>query len=189
MGWGGPGVALAGGTFIASPPWGDRRLALVPQDEGTEPRAVAPAYFRLVIDWDHPEQTTVRLRGDWLPTHDLGSVDADGYLSFPGRLDEIANVGGVKVARDDIERVARAMRGVLDGAAVGASDPGGIYGGVAPLYVVADRDAGLSVEAAKDYCAQHLQPESVPCAVRFVAALPRTDTGKLQRRWLRGGLA
>jgi long-chain acyl-CoA synthetase len=154
-----PGEILVGGEHVASGYWGD------------------------------PELTATCLRDGWLHTGDCGSLDADGYFHFIGRLDDVMNVGGVKVAPEKIERVARSIPGVLDCAAVAGCDPRGIYGQVPFLYVVGDRRASLCARAVKTYCAEQLLPEEVPHEVRFIDEIPRTDTGKIQRGRLRAAHA
>jgi acyl-CoA synthetase (AMP-forming)/AMP-acid ligase II len=135
--------------------------------------------------WGDPALTATRLGDGWLHTHDYGSLDADGYCHFSGRMDDVMNVGGVKVSPEKIERVARTMPGVLDCAAVAGDDPRGVYGQVPLLFVVGDRAAPLSGQTVRAYCAQRLLPEEVPYEVRFIDAIPRTDTGKVQRGRLR----
>jgi len=139
--------------------------------------------------WKNPELTKSRLRDGWFHTNDYGSVDADGYIRLSGRMDDLMNVGGIKVSPEKIEGVVRAIPGVADCAAVAAKDPRGIYGDVPLLYVVREEQARLSTAAVKSYCVAHLVAEEVPHEVIFIDAIPRTDAGKVLRARLRGGVA
>jgi acyl-coenzyme A synthetase/AMP-(fatty) acid ligase len=100
-------------------------------------------------------------------------------------MDDVMNVGGVKVSPERIENVAKSLPGVIDCAAVGGRDSRGIYGEVPLLYVVGDGSTSLSAQRVKSYCAERLLPEEVPHEVLFIDAIPRTDTGKIQRSHLR----
>jgi len=135
--------------------------------------------------WGDDQLTAARLRQGWLHTSDCGSIDADGYVRLLGRMDDVMNVGGVKVSPERIENVAKSLPGVIDCAAVGGRDSRGIYGEVPLLYVVGDGSTSLSAQRVKSYCAERLLPEEVPHEVLFIDAIPRTDTGKIQRSHLR----
>jgi long-chain acyl-CoA synthetase len=135
--------------------------------------------------WGDDQLTAAGLRHGWLHTSDCGSIDADGYVRLLGRMDDVMNVGGVKVSPERIESVARDIPGVADCAAVGRHDSSGIYGELPLLYVVGDGSTSLSARRIKSYCAERLLPEEVPHEVLFIDAIPRTDTGKIQRAHLR----
>jgi long-chain acyl-CoA synthetase len=135
--------------------------------------------------WGDSALTAERLRDGWLYTRDRGRFDEQGYLHLAGRIDDVINVGGVKVAPEKIEDVARRIPGVADCAAVAMVDPNGVYGEVPLLYVVPDGSSELSIATVKSCCAQHLLAEEAPHDVMFIESIPRTDTGKIQRAQLR----
>jgi acyl-coenzyme A synthetase/AMP-(fatty) acid ligase len=105
------------------------------------------------------------LRGDWVVSGDRFSRDADGTFRYGGRADDLLKVGGVFVAPVEVERVLMEHPAVVlrDGFAAGAA--------------LADELVAL----ARARLALH----KVPRRVEFVAALPRSDRGKLVRREVR----
>ena len=119
----------------------------------------------------------------WFRTGDLGYLDDDGYLYITGRLREVINRGGEKIAPREIEELLLTHPAVSDAAVVGEPHP--LYGQRVVAYVTA-RDA-WSEQAAqhvREYCAQCLSAYKVPEAIYCVPALPRNGNGKLNRQAL-----
>lgn len=123
----------------------------------------------------------------WFRTGDLGYRDGAGYVFITGRLREIINYGGHKIAPREIEETLLAHPRVREAAVAGEPDP--IYGQRVIAYVVPDADTAASdaaplAETLRTFCAQQLSAHKVPASFTFVAALPRTATGKVQRHAL-----
>lgn len=122
----------------------------------------------------------------WFRTGDLGHVDAEGYIYLTGRLRDVINCGGHKVAPREVEEVLLAHPSVRDVAVVGESDP--VFGQRVVAYVVADQEAmspGKTLaKSLQTYCAQRLSAYKVPSAFLAVSSLPRNRTGKIQRHLL-----
>ena len=138
--------------------------------------------------WNDPEATAERLRpGRWpwereLRTGDLFRIDADGFLYFVARRDDMLKSRGEKVAPREVEAVLHAADGVRMAAVVGAPDR--LLGQAIVAYVVPHDDAELTPTALRRHCAAHLEDYMVPARVELRDALPTTANGKVDRRAL-----
>lgn len=136
--------------------------------------------------WGKPEETARKLRsiqGDdrpWLHTDDLFRLDAEGYLYFVGRRDDVFKVGGHKVSPVEVEETLALMPGIVEAAVTGAPDAE--WGQVVKAFVVAGDEAAPMAEDVIRFCAQRLRGFMVPKSVTFVRQLPKTESGKLRRR-------
>lgn len=135
--------------------------------------------------WENPEATDRALRPGPFPwekvlrTGDLFRTDAEGFLYFVGRKDDIIKTRGEKVSPKEVENVLYALPGIREAAVVGVPDP---ILGLAIRAVVVAPDTGLTQQDVIRYCARHLEDFMVPKHVEFRDALPKTDTGKISRR-------
>ncbi len=117
----------------------------------------------------------------WFRTGDLGRLDADGYIHITGRLRDVINRGGEKIAPREVEETLLVHPDVQDVVVVGEPDP--IFGQRAVAYVVPYRTGLPDLEARLlDHAAARLTRYKVPSAVVEVESLPRTRTGKVQRQ-------
>jgi acetyl-CoA synthetase len=136
--------------------------------------------------WNLPEKTAEKFRGDWLRTGDLGSVDADGYITFASRDDDVITSAGYRIGPSEIENCLMGDADVLMAAAIGIPDP--VRTEAVRAYVVL-RD-GASTDGAEkrliDRVKARISPHVAPRDVVFVDSLPMTATGKVMRRALRG---
>ena len=133
--------------------------------------------------WNRPEETAAAFHGDWFLTGDYARFDADGYLWFLGRKDDVIKSFGYRVSPYEVERVLKDHPGIADCAAVGEE--------VAPTkvivaaYVVPHPGINLSADDVLAFARQHLASYKAPRVVHLVADLPRTRNGKVLRRALR----
>jgi len=113
----------------------------------------------------------------WFHTSDLGRRLADGRLEVIGRLDDVINTGGVKVAPLLVERALTAVDGVTDACVVGLPDPE--WGQVVAAAVVAEHrpTEELLCEAVRAAAGRAAAPK----LIRFVPALPLLGPGKVDR--------
>jgi acyl-CoA synthetase (AMP-forming)/AMP-acid ligase II len=133
--------------------------------------------------WQQPELTRATLRDGWLRTGDEGWMDDDGYLYLRGRKGDVINVGGLKVAPHEIERRLCEIPGVREAACVGAPDPRGVLGQVVKAFLVSDAETS-ELEIAERL--RRVLPEhELPRLFERVAALPKTESGKIKRAELR----
>ena len=138
--------------------------------------------------WADAEATAERLRqGRWpwerlLATGDLFRTDADGYLYFVSRTDDIIKSRGEKVVPREIEEVLYTASSVHEAAVVGVPDR--LLGEAVVAHVSAQRGREIDTQALKRLCAERLEDFMIPKRVIVHDALPRTPNGKLDKRAL-----
>jgi long-chain acyl-CoA synthetase len=136
--------------------------------------------------WNDPEATARALRSGpfaWekvLHTGDLFRADADGFLYFVARKDDIIKTRGEKVSPKEVENALYALPGIREAAVVGVPDP--VLGLALKAVVAADPQAHLTAHDVIRHCARHLEDFMVPKMVEFRDALPKTESGKISRR-------
>jgi acetyl-CoA synthetase len=123
-------------------------------------------------------------RGRWAPTRDLARMDADGYFYHAGRADDVIISAGWTMSAVEIENAILRHPDVREVAAIGVADE--LRGQVVKAFVVSNRTGGEEFateiqELVKSRLSQHEYPRQVA----FVAALPKTPAGKLNRKVLR----
>jgi acyl-CoA synthetase (AMP-forming)/AMP-acid ligase II len=116
-------------------------------------------------------------------TGDYGHADADGFLYFEGRLDDIFKSGGEKVSAREIEDVLLAHDAVAEAAVV--SVPDATLGAVPVAHAVLHPGSRCSERELRAFCAGRLSSYKVPRSVFFVEELRKTATGKVQKHLLK----
>ncbi len=138
--------------------------------------------------WHRIERTRATMLGEWLRTGDMFARDAEGWFTFAGRADDMLKVGGQWVSPAEVEARLCAHPAVLEAGVVGRADAAGL---VRPhAFVVPAPGAEPSPALAATLAAwarEGLAGYKVPAALAFVAELPKTATGKVQRFRLRTG--
>jgi len=125
----------------------------------------------------NPAATAEAFFGDWFRTGDRG-VLRDGYLFLEGRLKEMIIRGGENISPAEIEQVLLSHPAVSDAVCFGQADEK--YGELVAAAVTLTQD--LQARALIDYCREQLAPFKVPATIFIVPEIPRTATGKVQRR-------
>ncbi len=125
-----------------------------------------------------PEANAAAFIDGWFRTGDTGVIDNDGYLALIGRIKELINRGGEKISPDEVEAVLLAHPAVAEATVFGVPDPK--YGEEVAAAVILRSAA--SEQELKAYCATRLADFKVPKAIHTVAAIPKSATGKIQRR-------
>jgi benzoate-CoA ligase family protein len=132
--------------------------------------------------WQAREKSLQTYAGDTVMSGDLFARDADGFFHYRGRADDLLKVGGIWVAPQEIEQCLEAHADVAECAVVGYEEDGLQK----PRAFVVLRDgATVDAEALQAYVKATLSPHKYPRDVRFVGELPRTGSGKVDRRALR----
>ena len=121
-----------------------------------------------------PNQET----GGCLLTGDLFRTDADGFLYFVSRKDDIIKTRGEKVSPQEVERVLYGLPGVREAAVTGMDDP--VFGQVVRAHVAVEPGSTLTERDVMRHCASQLEDYMVPKTVEFRDALPRTGSGKIR---------
>jgi 4-hydroxybenzoate-CoA ligase len=136
--------------------------------------------------WNQHEKTRQTIQGDWIRTGDKYYCDADGFYFYAGRTDDMLKAGGIWVSPVEIENVLIDHEAVQECAVVGKDDGDGLSKPFA--YVVLRSAASASPDLAaalQQFVRERLADYKRPRGVAFVAELPKTATGKLQRFKLR----
>ncbi|NIZ12599.1 class I adenylate-forming enzyme family protein [Phaeobacter sp. HF9A] len=139
--------------------------------------------------WKNPTATAKRLKpgplaGEWvLYTGDTCRIDADGFLYFVGRSDDILKIGGEKVAPIEVETTLIAHPEVTAACVLGEADP--VHGQICVAHV----ETGTSVQALLTWCRDRLDPQAVPAKIKTYTSLARTQNGKIDRAVLASGQA
>lgn len=133
--------------------------------------------------WQDAEATAAAFHDGWFRTGDLGHRDEDGFYWFDGRKKEIIVHGGSNISPQEVEAVLYEHPAVAEVAVVGRPHP--VWGEGVVAHVVLQ--AGQRVEASEliAFARSRLADYKVPDTVVFQAELPKSPTGKLQRRVLR----
>lgn len=133
--------------------------------------------------WRDAEATARTLRGGWLHTGDIGHLDAEGFLYLAGRRSDMIKTGAHRVHPGDIEEAIAEVPGVVEAAVVGIDDA--LLGQAVMAFVVAPTLAAApgntGINAIKAHCRKRLAQYKIPRDIAFVAALPRTASGKVRR--------
>ncbi len=148
--------------------------------------------------WKNEAATRAKFTGDWCRTGDLAKRDADGYLWYEGRADDVFKAAGYRIGPGEIENCLVKHPAVANAAVV--PKPDRERGAVVKAYVVLAPDliAGRARQSAaggqfdaeiiamlQAHVKTMLAPYEYPKEIEFIDALPMTTTGKVQRRVLR----
>jgi acyl-CoA synthetase (AMP-forming)/AMP-acid ligase II len=125
----------------------------------------------------NPEANAVSFRDGWFRTGDLG-VLRDGYLYLRGRLKEMILRGGENISPAEIDEVLLSHPAVSEAVCFGVDDE--TYGQIVEAAVVLA--SPLTEQELRAHCRRSLAAFKVPGTIRVVEAIPRTPTGKVQRR-------
>ncbi len=140
--------------------------------------------------WNNAQATTDKYSGDWLRTGDLAQIDADGYLWYRGRADDMFKSAGYRIGPSEIENCLVKHAAVANAAVV--PKPDAERGNLIKAFVVltegtlrnSTNDSALIVEL-QQHVRGLLAPYEYPKEIEFIDSLPMTTTGKVQRRVLR----
>ena len=127
------------------------------------------------------------VKNGWNVTGDVYRVDEDGYFWFVSRADDMIVSAGYNIAGPEVEWALLAHPAVRECAVVGAEDPerGTVVKACIVLAPGRAGDAAL-VKELQDFVKSRIAPYKYPRIVEFLEALPKTATGKLSRKTLRG---
>jgi acetyl-CoA synthetase len=136
--------------------------------------------------WNNPAASARKFRGEWLVTGDQGTADADGYLRFVGRDDDVITSAGYRIGPGEIEDCLNRHPSVLMSAAIGKPDP--LRTEIVKAFVVLREGIAPSEALAREiqgFVRTRLAAHEYPREIAFVDSLPLTTTGKIIRRALR----
>lgn len=158
---------------------GETGELVLPMDRGAPP-GLTIGYYK------NPEATTEVFRDGYYHTGDLCWRDADGYFWFVGRNDDIIKSSGYRVGPFEVESALVAHPAVLEAAVTGLPDPD--RGQIVKATVVLARGFSPSealVKELQDFVKKETAPYKYPRRIEFVDELPKTTSGKIQRKEIR----
>ena len=155
----------------------------VPPGEVGEVRVRGPTVMREY--WRNPEATAATLAGGWLHTGDVGSLDADGFLTLKDRSKDLIISGGANIYPREVEEVLVAHHAVLEVAVVGRAHTE--WGEEVVAFVVAREDIKPRqlVAELEALCLGNIARFKRPRHYEFIAELPKNNTGKVLKAVLR----
>jgi acyl-CoA synthetase (AMP-forming)/AMP-acid ligase II len=133
--------------------------------------------------WQNPAATAETIRGGWLHTGDIGSVDADGFLTLKDRSKDLIISGGSNIYPREVEEVLMQHESVLEATVVGRPDPE--WGEEVVAFVVLRPGRAADEKALDRYCLDRMARFKRPRRYHFVESLPKNNYGKVLKRSLR----
>lgn len=135
--------------------------------------------------WNRPEETAKKLVPGPIPgevvlrTGDIFRTDADGWLYFVARTDDIIKSRGEKVSPREVESAIYALPGVREVAVIGVPDE--LLGQAVKAFIALDEGHAYSEREVIRHCLGRIESFMVPKHVVFVDTLPKTDNGKIRK--------
>ncbi len=185
----GPTVPVRPGS--AGKPQQTRRIAILPVETGDTPLPTAEigllAIHRsdpglMLGYWNRPDEDAATTRGDWFVGGDLAAFDADGYVWYHGRADDIMNAGGFRVSPLEVETALADCPGIAEVAVTEHRVDETLS--IIAAFVVRRPGSDIDSDAVLAHAGGRLAAYKRPRQVFFVESLPRNVNGKLQRRAL-----
>jgi acetyl-CoA synthetase len=136
--------------------------------------------------WKREAATVAKYTGDWCRTGDLATQDADGYLWYQGRADDMFKAAGYRIGPSEVENCLVQHAAVANAAVV--PKPDRERGAVVKAFVVlvaGVQGSDALVAELQAHVRGKLAPYEYPKEIEFIEALPMTTTGKVQRKVLR----
>jgi acyl-CoA synthetase (AMP-forming)/AMP-acid ligase II len=132
--------------------------------------------------WEDPEHTQEALQDGWLHGGDIASCDEDGFYTFHERNREIIIHGGSNVGPHEVEDVIDSHPDVKESCVVGVPDPH--YGAVLAAFIEWEPYTQDNLDELKAWVASRLAAYKVPDAWHTMDPIPKTATGKIDRKLL-----
>lgn len=136
--------------------------------------------------YNDPEKTAQAIKGNWLYTGDMMSIDEDGFFYVVDRKDFLIKTGGLKVYPLEIENVIHELPQINDVGVIGLEDEK--WGEMVTAAVSLKPNAKITEQEIIEYCKTRLASFKVPKRVVFLEQLPRDSAGKLSKRTLKSSL-
>ncbi|WDU65637.1 AMP-binding protein [Pseudomonas poae] len=185
-----PGQVLKPGSM--GRPLPGYQVALLDADgvPGTEGEVALPLDVRplgLMLGYeDSPEKTAEVMRNGYYRTGDTAQIDAEGYITFVGRADDVFKASDYRISPFELESALIEHPAVMEVAVVPSPDP--LRLAVPKAFLILAHDAPGSAELARhilEFAREHLAPYKRVRRIEFVSELPKTISGKIRRVELR----
>ncbi len=140
---------------------------------------VTPGYWQN----EHATKDAFSEDGQWFKTGDIVIEDEEKYIYIVDRLKNMFISGAENVYPAEIEKVLRQLPGIQECAVIGVKDEK--WGEVGKAFVVNANKVGITEDQIRTYCTSKLAKYKVPKYIIFIDALPKTDSGKIDRKSLK----
>ena len=162
----------------------DEEMRDVPRDGRTVGEIVVRGNAVMSGYYNDPEATAVAFRGGYFHSGDAAVVHPDGYVDIRDRLKDVIISGGENISSVEVEGVLLRHPAVQEAAVVGLPDTR--WGEAPHAFIVLKPGAACTPEALRTHTRERLAHFKCPHSFTFVAELPKTATGKIQKFVLRG---
>lgn len=153
----------------------------------TGPNEIGDLYIQgpssALMYWNNREKSRDTFQGVWTKSGDKYTRDPDGYYTYAGRNDDMLKVSGIYVSPFEVESTLVQHPAILEAAVIGKEDTDGLT--KTKAFIVLKAGQGLTQDEVKAFVKERLAPYKYPRFIEFVAELPKTATGKIQRFRLR----
>ncbi|XP_059667085.1 oxalate--CoA ligase [Cornus florida] len=129
---------------------------------------------------NNPEANKSAYLFGWFHTGDIGYLDSDGYLHLVGRIKELINRGGEKISPIEVDAVLLSHPDIAQAVAFGVPDDK--YGEEINCAVIPREGSKIDEAEVSSFCKKNLAAFKVPKKVFITDTVPKTATGKIQRR-------
>ncbi len=160
-----------------------RPLALHPDGSSDTGDLYIQGPSAALMYWANREKSRDTFQGAWTRSGDKYSRNADGSYTYAGRSDDMLKVSGIYVSPFEVEATLVQHAAVLEAAVIGVADADGLT--KTKAFVVLKPGAQATEAELKAFVKDRLAPYKYPRQIEFVADLPKTATGKIQRFRLR----
>ena len=162
----------------------DEEMRDVPADGHTLGEIVVQGNVVMKGYYDDPDATARAFRGGWMHTGDSAVMHPDRYVEIRDRIKDLIISGGENISSVEVEGVLLKHPAVQEAAVVGLPDEK--WGEAAHAFVVLKPAAAVTDEELRSFARDRLAHFKTPKTVTFIAELPKTATGKIQKFVLRG---
>ncbi len=170
-------------------PWPDTEAKIVDVETGTKEMPVGEPGELIIRGpqvmkgyWNMPDETAIALRGGWLYTGDIATMDEDGYFRIVDRKKDMIIAGGFNIYPRDVEEVLYENPKLKE--VVVAGIPDRYRGETVKAYIILKEGETATEEEIIQFCKGKMAKYKVPTAVEFRTELPKTIVGKILRRML-----
>ena len=133
--------------------------------------------------WKAAKATEDTIRGDYLYTGDMATIDEEGYIYLVGRRKDVITIQGKMLSPSEIEDVLYRHPAVQETAVIGVADDE--LGEAVKAVIVLKKGEKANPSEIIGLCKEHLPPHAVPQSVEFVTSLPKNSVGKVLKHKLR----
>ncbi|MDR0305482.1 MAG: AMP-binding protein [Chitinispirillales bacterium] len=130
----------------------------------------------------YPQVLNSQFKEGWLSLGDIASIDDEGYVYVHGRQSNFINVAGMKVDPVEVEKALMELDGVKETVVIG--EPSELYGETVKAFIVTKEN--LDKKLIINHCRERIADYKVPKKIEFINEIPKSETGKILYRYLRG---